>query len=126
MRALTKYLVHTALAATVGFAVAPLTAQAAYPDQPIKILIPFTPGGGTDFVSRMVGFKLSELTGWQVVLEKQRALLQQQAQLAHAQQQAQQTAAAAAASAAADQVCVCAISVGLVWVDSFASRALAI
>ena len=69
MRVLSKYLVHTALAVTVAFAVAPLTAQAAYPDQPIRILIPFTPGGGTDFVSRMVGFKLSELTGWQVVLE---------------------------------------------------------
>lgn len=40
-----------------------------YPDQAIKIFVPFTPGGGTDFVSRIVGAKLAELTGWQVVIE---------------------------------------------------------
>ncbi len=51
--------------ATVSFA----AAAQAYPDKPIKILIPFPPGGGTDFVSRMVGTKLGELTGWQIVLE---------------------------------------------------------
>ncbi|MEN9589858.1 MAG: hypothetical protein RLZZ481_1644, partial [Pseudomonadota bacterium] len=55
----------TAALATVSFA----AAAQAYPDKPIKILIPFTPGGGTDFVSRMVGTKLGELTGWQIVLE---------------------------------------------------------
>ena len=55
----------TAALTTVTFA----AAAQAYPDKPIKILIPFPPGGGTDFVSRMVGTKLGELTGWQIVLE---------------------------------------------------------
>jgi len=55
----------TTALATVSFAAAAQT----YPDKPIKILIPFPPGGGTDFVSRMVGTKLGELTGWQIVLE---------------------------------------------------------
>ena len=55
----------TAALATVSFA----AAAQAYPDKPIKILIPFPPGGGTDFVSRMVGTKLGELTGWHIVLE---------------------------------------------------------
>ena len=55
----------TAALTTVSFA----AASQAYPDKPIKILIPFPPGGGTDFVSRMVGTKLGELTGWQIVLE---------------------------------------------------------
>ena len=64
-----KHLGRTALATTLALVTASFSAQAAYPEQPIKILIPFTPGGGTDFVSRMVGTKLSELTGWQVVLE---------------------------------------------------------
>jgi tripartite-type tricarboxylate transporter receptor subunit TctC len=64
-----KQLGRTALTTALALMVASFSAQAAYPEQPIKILIPFTPGGGTDFVSRMVGFKLSELTGWQVVLE---------------------------------------------------------
>lgn len=40
-----------------------------YPNKPIKILIPFPPGGGTDFVSRLVGNKLAEMTKWTVVLE---------------------------------------------------------
>jgi len=40
-----------------------------YPSKPIKILIPFPPGGGTDFVSRLVGNKLAEITKWNVVLE---------------------------------------------------------
>ena len=48
----------------------PLSATAQnYPEQPIKILVPFPPGGGTDFVTRIVSAKLSELTGWQVVIE---------------------------------------------------------
>lgn len=55
----------TAALTTVSF----VAVAQAYPDKPIKILIPFPPGGGTDFVSRMVGTKLGELTGWQIVLE---------------------------------------------------------
>jgi tripartite-type tricarboxylate transporter receptor subunit TctC len=67
MNTLTRlaHLALTAALATVSFA----AAAQAYPDKPIKILIPFPPGGGTDFVSRMVGTKLGELTGWQIVLE---------------------------------------------------------
>src|SRR5258706_14620449 len=44
-------------------------AQADYPNKPIRLLIPFTPGGGTDFVSRVVATKLSETLKWQVVPE---------------------------------------------------------
>jgi tripartite-type tricarboxylate transporter receptor subunit TctC len=44
-------------------------AQSDYPNKPIRLLIPFPPGGGTDFVSRVVGSKLAELTKWSVVLE---------------------------------------------------------
>jgi tripartite-type tricarboxylate transporter receptor subunit TctC len=40
-----------------------------YPNKPIRLLIPFTPGGGTDFVSRVVASKLSETLKWQVVPE---------------------------------------------------------
>jgi tripartite-type tricarboxylate transporter receptor subunit TctC len=40
-----------------------------YPAKPIRLLIPFPPGGGTDFVSRVVGNKLNETLKWTVVLE---------------------------------------------------------
>jgi tripartite-type tricarboxylate transporter receptor subunit TctC len=44
-------------------------AQAGYPDKPIRLLVPFPPGGGTDVVSRIVGDKLSSTLGWKVVVE---------------------------------------------------------
>jgi len=44
-------------------------AQSDYPAKPIRWLIPFTPGGGTDFVSRTVGTRLAESTKWSVLLE---------------------------------------------------------
>ena len=51
-------------------ALAPMLSQAQdYPSKPIRLLIPFTPGGGTDFVSRVVGAKLAETLKWQIVME---------------------------------------------------------
>lgn len=44
-------------------------AQESYPTQPIRIIVPFTPGGGTDFLSRTVAAKLGETTKWNVVAE---------------------------------------------------------
>lgn len=41
----------------------------AYPTKPIKLIVPFPPGGGTDYVTRQVGAKLAESTGWTVVIE---------------------------------------------------------
>ncbi len=42
---------------------------AAYPDHPIKMVVPYPPGGSTDIVARAVGQKLSELMSTQVVIE---------------------------------------------------------
>jgi len=57
------------LAAAVFAGVAASASAQAFPNKPIRLMIPFPPGGGTDFVSRTVGMKLAETTGWQVVLE---------------------------------------------------------
>jgi tripartite-type tricarboxylate transporter receptor subunit TctC len=40
-----------------------------FPAKPIRLLIPFPPGGGTDFVSRIVANKLSETLKWSIVPE---------------------------------------------------------
>jgi tripartite-type tricarboxylate transporter receptor subunit TctC len=44
-------------------------AQAQYPTKPVRLVLPFPPGGGTDTLGRVVGAKLSELLGQQVVIE---------------------------------------------------------
>jgi len=45
-------------------------AQAApYPNRPIKMIVPFAPGGASDFVARIVTPKLGELLGQQIVID---------------------------------------------------------
>jgi len=44
-------------------------AQAKYPNRPIRILIPFAAGGGTDVVARIVGQRLSEQVGQPIIVE---------------------------------------------------------
>lgn len=44
-------------------------AWGAFPDKPIRILIGFTPGGGTDSLARLISGKLSERWGQSVLVE---------------------------------------------------------
>jgi tripartite-type tricarboxylate transporter receptor subunit TctC len=44
-------------------------AQAKYPDHPVKVVIGFTAGGGTDVAGRVIAQKLSEATGQTFVVE---------------------------------------------------------
>ena len=65
-------LTRIASSALLGCTATLLAATAAaqdYPARPIRLFIPFTPGGGTDFVSRVVGTKLAETLKWQIVFE---------------------------------------------------------
>ena len=55
-----------------AFALAGLAAGAGaqeYPSKPIRLFVPFPPGGGTDFVSRVVASKLADTLKWNVVPE---------------------------------------------------------
>jgi len=38
-----------------------------WPAQPIKMIIPSTPGGGTDFIGRLLSTRLTEMNGWTMV-----------------------------------------------------------
>lgn len=51
------------------FAATQVFAQAAYPNKPIRIIVPFPPGGGNDVIARIVGQKLSERLGQSVVID---------------------------------------------------------
>ena len=44
-------------------------AQGAYPNRPIKMIIPFAPGGASDFVGRIISNRLGENLGQQIVIE---------------------------------------------------------
>jgi tripartite-type tricarboxylate transporter receptor subunit TctC len=44
-------------------------AQSTYPTKPIRMIVPFPPGGGTDILSRLVANKLTESVGWQIVVD---------------------------------------------------------
>ena len=48
---------------------APVAAQSAWPNKPVRIVVPFTAGGTTDVVARVVGQKLGEAWGQSVVID---------------------------------------------------------
>lgn len=66
---LTRALAHAALAAATLFPVAVFAQAQDFPNKPIRLLIPFPPGGGTDTVSRVVATALADQMKWQVVPE---------------------------------------------------------
>ena len=52
--------------------VSPVAAQTLtpnYPNRPIKIVVPYVPGGGVDTAARVTGQKMNELTGQPVIIE---------------------------------------------------------
>jgi tripartite-type tricarboxylate transporter receptor subunit TctC len=56
-----------ALACTAVGAQTAAPAPAAYPAKPIRLIVPFPPGGGTDILSRLVANKLTEVSKWTVI-----------------------------------------------------------
>jgi tripartite-type tricarboxylate transporter receptor subunit TctC len=51
------------------FACSALAATAVYPDRPVRMMVPFPPGGANDIVARLVAQKLSERWGKPVVID---------------------------------------------------------
>src|ERR1044072_6930555 len=59
-------LLLSALAIVVG---SPALAQDKYPSKPVKIIVPYAPGGGTDITARLFGDHMKNILGQQFVVE---------------------------------------------------------
>ena len=61
-------LVHVLLVSLAAVWPAAASAQT-YPDKPIRLIVPFAPGGTNDIVARMVGTHLNQTLGQPVIVD---------------------------------------------------------
>jgi tripartite-type tricarboxylate transporter receptor subunit TctC len=65
-----KLLLSAALLLTVAVVgVVPVAAQSAYPSRPVRIVVPQPPGGGFDFVARLLADRMGKQTGQAFIVE---------------------------------------------------------
>jgi len=62
-----------ALALTSGLSPAQAQTASGYPQKPVHMIIPFAPGGASDFAGRIISPRLSEALGQQIVIENRAA-----------------------------------------------------
>jgi tripartite-type tricarboxylate transporter receptor subunit TctC len=64
-----RSIVRSFAAALVLAFCAPAIGADAYPTKPIRLVVPFAPGGGSDVVGRILGLKLTDLLGQTIVVD---------------------------------------------------------
>ena len=64
-----KSLLFGLAVATSAVLSSPVLGQAQYPSKPVRLIVPYPPGGGTDTMARTLGLKLSEMLGQQVIVD---------------------------------------------------------
>src|SRR3982750_3742754 len=64
-----RFLIGSLAAAFACFAAIPAAMAQAYPTKPIRVVVPFAPGGGSDFIARFMAQRLTDQLGKQVIVE---------------------------------------------------------
>lgn len=64
-----KALTLKSIAGALALAAAASAPAQQYPVKPVRIIVPFAAGGGSDFVARLTGQKLAEALGQQVIVD---------------------------------------------------------
>jgi tripartite-type tricarboxylate transporter receptor subunit TctC len=64
-----NWLAALGIASALAFGAASSPAQAAYPDKPLRLIVGFPPGGGTDMLARYLAQHLGKSLGQSVVVE---------------------------------------------------------
>ncbi len=67
IRTLAVYMMSLGLAA--GLCTAQAQTASSYPQKPVRMIIPFAPGGASDFAGRIISPRLSEVLGQQIIIE---------------------------------------------------------
>ena len=68
MPLLPRTLLAAASALALGLAALPANAQG-FPDKPIRMIVPWSPGGSTDIIGRTLAARVSQTSGQQVIVE---------------------------------------------------------
>src|SRR5688500_5570636 len=69
MTLLRRHVLHLAAAAIAGLSVSSAGWAQSYPDRPVRVIVPYAPGGPTDITGRLISLKLSERLGKQFYVE---------------------------------------------------------
>jgi len=64
-----RQFLHLAAGAAALPALPHIARAQAYPSRPVRLIVPYPAGGGADTIARLVGGRLGEMWGQQVVIE---------------------------------------------------------
>ncbi len=69
INATNAFVAVVAVAGLLAVLASPVVAQQDYPNRPIRLIIPFPPGGSNDIVGRAIATQMSEKLGKQVIVD---------------------------------------------------------